>query len=92
MVTMAASDEHFRRPGGQEQFADGFGGDGTSLQVAVAVRIPYAVQQDEAGFWCAHAQVRQGVASFGDGLTREAALDDLRTGLAALLSVVGPQS
>jgi hypothetical protein len=44
------------------------------------------------GFWCAHALVRQGVAAFGDGLTREAALDDLRTGLAALFSVTGPHS
>jgi hypothetical protein len=89
MVTMAASDEHFRRPDGQGQFADGFGGNGISMQVAADVRIPYAVEQDEDGFWCNHSQV---VAGFGDGLTRKAALDDLRTGPAALLSVTGPHS
>jgi hypothetical protein len=32
------------------------------------------------------------VAAFGDGLAREAALDDLRAGLAALLSVTGSHS
>jgi hypothetical protein len=92
MVTMTASDEHFRRPAWQTQFADGFGDNGISMQVAVGVRILYVVEQDEDGFWCAHAKVRQGVAAFGDGLTREAALDDLRTGLAGLLSVAGPHS
>jgi hypothetical protein len=92
MVTMAASDERFQRPARQEQFADGFGDNGNSMQVAAGVRIRYVVEQDEDGFWCAHAQVRPGVAAFGDGLTREAALDDLRTGLAALLSVAGPHS
>jgi hypothetical protein len=88
---MAASDEHFRRPDGQGQFAGGFGG-GISMQVAVGVRIPYAVDQDEDEFWCARSQVRQGVAGFGDELTREAALDDLRADPAAILSAAGPHS
>lgn len=91
-MTMAANDEHFQRPGGQEQSDDGFGDDGISMQVAAGVRILYVVEQDEDGFWCAHAHVRQGVAAFGDGLTREAALDDLRAGLVALLSAAGPHS
>ena len=39
MVTMAASDEHIRRPAWQKQFADGFGGNGIRMQVAVGVRI-----------------------------------------------------
>jgi hypothetical protein len=92
MVTMAASDEHCRRSAWQEQVADGFDDDGISSQVAVGMRILCVVEQDEDGFWCAHAQVRPGVAAFGDGLTREAALHDLRAGLASLLSVVGPHS
>jgi hypothetical protein len=73
MVTMATSDEHLRRPDGQEQSVDGIGGNGTSLQVAADVRIPYAVEQDEGGFRRARSQVCQGVAGFGDGLTKEAA-------------------
>jgi hypothetical protein len=75
---MAASDEHLRRPDGRGRFAGGFGDDGISMQVAAGVRVPYAVEQDEDGVWCARSQVRQGVAGFGGGLTREAALDDLR--------------
>jgi hypothetical protein len=92
MVTVAANDERSRRPAWQMQSADSFGDNGISMRVAVGVQIRYVVEQDEDGFWCAHAQVRQGVAAFGDGLTREAALDDLRSGLAALLSVAGPHS
>jgi hypothetical protein len=92
MVTMAANDDHFRRPTWQKQFADGFGDNGISMQVAVGVRTLYVVEQDEDELWRAHAQVGQGVAAFGDGLTREAPLDDLPTGLAALLSVAGPHS
>ena len=78
-VTMAASDDHFRRPDGQEEFAAG-------------VRVPCAAEHDRDRVWCAPARVRPGVAGFGDGLTRRAALDDLRAGLAALLSVTGPHS
>ena len=61
LVTMGASDEHFRRPAWQKQFADGFGNNSISRQVDV-------------------------------GVTREAASDDLRTGLASFLSVAGPHS
>jgi hypothetical protein len=71
MVTMAASNEHLRRPDGQEQLADGFGGNGTSMRVAAGVRILCAAEQDKDGFRCARSQARQGVAPFGDGLTRE---------------------
>jgi hypothetical protein len=45
MVTMAASDEHFRRPGGQEQFADGFGGNGIGMRVAADVRVSWAASR-----------------------------------------------
>jgi hypothetical protein len=50
------------------------------------------VEQDEGGFWCACARIRPGVAAFGDGATREAAPDDLRTAFDLLLSVIGPWS
>jgi len=43
-------------------------------------------------FWCASAQIRPCVAAFGDGMTREAALDDLRAARDLLLSVIGPCS
>lgn len=56
------------------------------------VHVPYMVEQDqdEDGVWCASASLRPGVAAFGDGLTREAAVADLRTGLELLIEEVGP--
>jgi hypothetical protein len=62
------------------------------MRIAADVRIPCAAGQDADGFWCARSQACQGVAAFGDELTREPSLDSLRTGLAALLSVTGPHS
>lgn len=55
-----------------------------------AVHIPYVVQQDEDGVWCAHAQLRPGVGAHGEGQTSEAASDDLREPLSALLAEFGP--
>jgi predicted RNase H-like HicB family nuclease len=54
------------------------------------VHVPYTLQQDEDGVWCAAAQLRPGVGAVGDGETPEAALDDLREALKALLAEVGP--
>jgi predicted RNase H-like HicB family nuclease len=54
------------------------------------VHVPYVVEQDEDGAWCASAQLRPGVAAFGDGPTREAAIADLRQALELLLDEVGP--
>ena len=53
------------------------------------VHVPYVVEQDEDGVWCASAQLRPGVGAVGDGPTQEAAIADLRTALEALLDVVG---
>jgi predicted RNase H-like HicB family nuclease len=53
------------------------------------VHVPYALEQDEDGIWCASAQLRPGVGAVGDGATREAALDDLREALQALIAEVG---
>ena len=52
--------------------------------------MPYTVEQDEDGAWCASAQLRPGVGAVGDGPTPEAAIADLRKGLAALIAEVGP--
>jgi predicted RNase H-like HicB family nuclease len=53
------------------------------------VHVPYTLEQDEDGVWCASAQLRPGVGAVGDGATREAALDDLREALQALIAEVG---
>jgi predicted RNase H-like HicB family nuclease len=54
------------------------------------VHVPYAVEQDEDGVWCASAQLRPGVGAVGDGPTPEAAVVDLRNALQALLAETGP--
>jgi predicted RNase H-like HicB family nuclease len=53
------------------------------------VHLPYVLEQDEDGAWCASAQLRPGVGAVGDGDTPEAALEDLREALQALLAEVG---
>lgn len=58
--------------------------------VARVVHVPYVVEQDEDGVWCASAQLRPGVGAVGDGATAEAAVADLRDALEALLAEVGP--
>jgi predicted RNase H-like HicB family nuclease len=57
--------------------------------VTRVVHVPYVVEQDEDGVWCASAQLRPGVAAFGDGPTREEAVADLRAGLELLIEEVG---
>lgn len=58
--------------------------------VTRVVHVPYAVDQDEdGGGWYASAQLRPGVAAFGEGETREAAIADLRSGLELLIEEVG---
>ncbi len=54
------------------------------------VHVPYSVEQDEDGVWCAAAQLRPGVGAVGDGPTPEAAIADLREALQLLLAEVGP--
>jgi predicted RNase H-like HicB family nuclease len=54
------------------------------------VHVPYVVEQDEDGVWCASAQLRPGVGAVGDGPSAEAAVADLRDALEALLTEVGP--
>lgn len=53
--------------------------------VTRVVHVPYVVEQDEDGVWCASAQLRPGVGAVGDGATQEEAIADLRAALEALL-------
>jgi predicted RNase H-like HicB family nuclease len=54
-----------------------------------AVHVPYTVEQDEDGIWCAHAQLRPGVGANGVGDTADAAVADLRAALNALIAEFG---
>lgn len=66
----------------------------TTLEVSGAmtraVHVPYTVEQDEDGIWCAHAQLRPGVGANGEGDTPEAAVADLREALEGLIAEFGP--
>ena len=53
------------------------------------IHLPYTMEQDEDGVWCASAQLRPGVGAVGDGVTQEEALADLREALALLIEEVG---
>jgi predicted RNase H-like HicB family nuclease len=57
--------------------------------VTRVVHVPYVVEQDEDGVWCACAPLRPGVAAFGDGQTLDEALADLRVGLELLIEELG---
>lgn len=54
-----------------------------------AVHVPYTIEQDEDGVWCAHAQLRPGVGAHGEGDSAEAAVEDLRAALEGLLAEFG---
>ena len=54
------------------------------------VHVPYTVEQDEDGVWCAAARLRLGVGAAGDGPTADAAIADVRGALEVLLAEVGP--
>jgi predicted RNase H-like HicB family nuclease len=54
-----------------------------------AVHVPYTVEQDEDGVWCAHAQLRPGVGANGEGDTPEAAIEDLTEALIGLIAEFG---
>jgi predicted RNase H-like HicB family nuclease len=57
--------------------------------VSRTLHLPYIVEQDEDGVWCASAQLRPGVGAVGDGETQEAAIADLREALAVLIAETG---
>ena len=54
-----------------------------------AVHVPYTVEQDDDGVWCAHAQLRPGVGANGEGDSRAAAITDLREALIGLIVEFG---
>lgn len=54
-----------------------------------AVHVPYTVEQDEDGAWCAHAQLRPGVGAHGEGDSPQAAVADLREALEGLIAEFG---
>ncbi len=58
--------------------------------VSRVVHVPYSISQDEDAIWCASAQLGPGVGAVGDGPTEEAAVEDLRAALEALLAETGP--
>jgi predicted RNase H-like HicB family nuclease len=62
---------------------------GHTEDVTRVVHVPYLVEQDEDGVWCASAQLRPGVAAFGEGQTQDEALAELRAGLELLIEEVG---
>ncbi len=51
--------------------------------------MPYTVERDEDGVWCAHAQLRPGVGAHGQGDTEAEAVADLREALIGLIESVG---
>jgi predicted RNase H-like HicB family nuclease len=53
------------------------------------IHVPYTLEQDEDGVWCAAAQLRPGVGAVGDGATAQEAVADLREALTALIEEVG---
>jgi predicted RNase H-like HicB family nuclease len=55
-----------------------------------SVHVPYTVEQDEDGVWCAHAQLRPGVGANGEGDSAEEAISDLREALIGLVEEFGP--
>jgi predicted RNase H-like HicB family nuclease len=50
------------------------------------IHLPYTLDQDEDGVWCASAQLRTGVGAVGDGGTPDEAVADLREALILLRS------
>jgi len=53
------------------------------------VHVPYTLDQDEDGVWCASALIRPGAGAVGDGNTPEEAVADLREALVSLIAEIG---
>jgi predicted RNase H-like HicB family nuclease len=53
------------------------------------VHVPYDIEQDEDGVWCAHAQLRPHVGAHGEGDNPDAAIADLREALGTLIAEFG---
>ena len=55
----------------------------------MTVLVPMTVEQDEDGWWAAHAQLCPNVGANGQGQTRKEALDDLREAVRASFEADG---
>ena len=64
-------------------------GSATIDNMSRVIHVPYTIEQDEDGVWCASAQLRPGVGAVGDGATAEEAIADLRDALTVLVAEVG---
>ncbi|WP_433006971.1 hypothetical protein [Kribbella sp. CA-294648] len=53
------------------------------------IHVPYTVEQDEDGFWCAAAALAPDAFANGQGATREAAIEDLKAAIELLAESVG---
>ncbi|TDQ01429.1 hypothetical protein EV186_1021297 [Labedaea rhizosphaerae] len=51
--------------------------------------MPYVLEQDDDGVWCAHTQLQPHVGAHGEGDTPEAAVEDLREALSGLVAEFG---
>jgi hypothetical protein len=58
-------------------------------RISRAVHVPYTVEQDGDGVWCAHGQLRPGAGANSEGDSREAAIADLREALIGLIAEFG---
>jgi predicted RNase H-like HicB family nuclease len=53
------------------------------------ITVPFTIEQDENGTWCASAALNPDSFANGEGVTREAAIEDLKEAMTALADVVG---
>jgi hypothetical protein len=59
------------------------------MQERVRVHIPYVVELDEDGVFCAHAQLAPGIGAHGEGSDEDSAVADLREALGGLIAEFG---
>ena len=52
------------------------------------VHVPYTVEQDEDGVWCAHAWLGSSGGANGNGATAEEAVADLRKAVRMVIEMV----
>jgi predicted RNase H-like HicB family nuclease len=53
------------------------------------IHVPYTIEQDEDGIWCAAAALTPDAFANGQGATREAAIEDLKAAIELLAESVG---
>ncbi|TDD16725.1 hypothetical protein E1218_29150 [Kribbella turkmenica] len=53
------------------------------------ITVPFTIEQDENGTWCAAAALNPDSFPNGEGATREAAIEDLKAAIAVLAETVG---